>query len=361
MPRPEVHQFLPSLGFRDAVGNHTLGTQRALTEAGIRGGIWAESFHPEHRRRARPFIDYPRLRSARRGRNVLLYQASTGSHGMVDFLIGRRERKLLYYHNVTPPKFYEPYDPAAAGILERGLTEIRLLCGHVDGAMANSEFSANDLRDFGVEHVEVFPPYDKALEAEPDRGHSEWLRRTKKGIDVLFVGRLVPNKGHINLLRSFAALRAGADAPPRLFVAGTWGHVTYMEALRRVRDRLGRDGIVFSGSISDSVLAAHYREADVYLCLSEHEGFCVPLVESMRWQVPVVAYDAGAIAETLGGAGVLLRTLDPLVVAEVVARVARDEELRASIIERQNRRLAELYAIPRDQILLRSVERLFAA
>lgn len=355
MTATEVHQFLPSLGYRDAVGNHTLAISDTLKRAGFAGGIWAEDVHPEYKRRGRPFIDYANQRSAKRGGNVLLYQASTGTNGLVDFLLSRPERQLVYYHNITPPSFVEPYDPASAVVLERGRLELKQLAERVHHAMANSEYSARELRDLGVETVDVFPPYTVSLDAEPSASHTRWLQKTKQGIDLLFVGRIVPNKGHTHLLRAFAALRAWADAPPRLFVAGSWGPSPYMEMLGQLRDKLGPAGVVFTGSITAPVLAAHYREADVFVCLSEHEGFCVPLLEAMRARTPIVAYDAGAVAETLGGAGVVLRTLDPFVVAEIVHRVATDSDLRSQIIERQLERLTELDRIPRDEILTRSV------
>lgn len=351
----EVHQFLPSLGYRDAVGNHTLAIQDVLEGDGFRGGIWAEDVHPEYKRRGRPFIDYAGVRSAKRGANVLLYQASTGSNGMVDFLLSRPERQLLYYHNITPSEFYEPFEPAAAVVLERGRAELKQLCGRIHHAMANSAYSADELRELGVGSVDVFPPYNQSLDAQPSRSHTNWLQKTKRGIDLLFVGRLVPNKGHTHLLRAFTALRAGSEAPPRLFVAGSWGPSRYMESLNKLRDRLGPDGVVFTGSITQARLASHYHEADVFVCLSEHEGFGVPLLEAMRAHLPVVAYDSGAVAETLGGAGVLLRTLDPLIVAEVVHRVAGDAALREQIIDRQLERLKELEQTPRDQVLIGSV------
>ena len=351
----EVHQFLPSLGFRDAVGNHTLAIRDVLQTAGYRGGIWAEDVHPEYKRRGRPFIDYARARSAKRGSNVLFYQASTGANGIVEFLLSRPERQVLYYHNITPSEFYEPFEPAVAVVLERGRLELKQLCGRIHHAMANSEYSANELRDLGVESVDVFPPYNRSLDAQPSRSHTSWLQKTKRGIDLLFVGRLVPNKGHTHLLRAFAALRASSDVPPRLFVAGAWGPTRYMESLNKLRDRLGPDGIVFTGSITAGRLASHYHEADVFLCLSEHEGFGVPLLEAMRARLPVVAYESGAVAETLGGTGVLLRTLDPFIVAEVVHRVASDDDLRRQIVDRQLERLTELERAPRDEILVRSV------
>lgn len=354
--RPRVEQFLPSLGFRDAVGTHALVSQRALREDGIRGGLWVEEVHPRLSRHARIYTDYPRTRSARSGRDVLLYQASTGSRGMADFLGERGERKLLYYHNVTPAEFFEPYDAGGAMTLARGREELKRLAPRMRLAMANSEYSADELRRLGLRDVRVVPPYlPPGLDAPPNPDHAEWLRRTKTGIDVLFVGRISPNKGHLHLLRAFAALRGAVDPGARLFVVGQPGPETYVREVSRVRERLGSAGIVFTGSVDDSRLVAHYREADVLCCLSEHEGFGLPLIEAMRAGLPVVAYDGGAVGETLGGAGVLLRTLDPPFVAEIVHRVATDDRLREEIRAEQAERVAALERLPRDELLVDAV------
>ena len=217
----EVHQFLPSLGFRDAVGTHTVEMRRALAAAGIKGGIWAEEVHGRLSREARAPDGYPSLRSARKGRNVLVYQASTGSHGLVEFLAHRPEAKALYYHNVSPSHFFEPYAPAAALNLAWGREELKRLIPHVRVAMANSAYSAGELHALGVEAVRVIPPYlPPTLDAPPHPAHAGWLRRTKRGADLLSVGRIVPNKGHLHLLRVFAAYRAAVDPAARLFCVG---------------------------------------------------------------------------------------------------------------------------------------------
>jgi glycosyltransferase involved in cell wall biosynthesis len=353
---PEVHQFLPSLGFRDAVGTHTFETRRALAEAGIRGGIFAEEMHGEVARTARPPDHYAGLRSARRGESVLLYQASTGSHGVVGLLAGRPGRKTIYFHNITPARFFEPYAPAAALNLAWGREELRQLAPQVRVAMANSEFSAAELRELGIEDVRVVPPYlPPTLDVPPNPTHAGWLKRSRRGIDVVAVGRIVPHKGHLHLFRAFAALRAAVDPDARLFLVGAWGPEPYMRALFRARERLGLEGVAFTGSVTEATLAAHYQEADVYLSLSEHEGFGLPLIEAMRRGRPVVAYAGGAVEETLGGAGFLLRTLDPMVVAEVVARVATDHALRHRLLRGQEARLAELDRLPRDQLVVQAV------
>ena len=349
----EVHQFAPTLGYRDAVGNHMLETQRAFAEAGMPGRIWVERAHPEVARRAEPYGGYGRGRD--RSRRVLLYQASTGSDGIVDFLLARPEPKALYYHNITPARFFEPYDPITAAGLEKGRCDLERLAPAVDRAMANSEFSARDLRRLGIEDVRVVPPYPAPMLEAPSDQHARWLRETKRGIDVLFVGRVAPSKGHLQLLRVFAALRGGIDPAARMFVVGAWDPGLYMREIQTVRERLGSEGVVFTGSVADPHLAAHYREADVFLCLSEHEGYGVPLIEAMRSGLAVIAFDAGAVAETMGGAGVLIRTRDPFVVSEIVARVATDAELRASVIKRQFERVAELDASPRDEAIVEHV------
>lgn len=354
--RARVNQFLPTLGYRDAVATHTLATQEALSRAGFRTGIWAEEWHPEQRRACRSYREFTAKRYARSGRTGILYQASTGTRGMADYLVGRPEPLILYYHNITPGALYDPYDHGAGMILERGRTELRSLGARARVALANSEFSARELRELVDVKVSVVPPYlPAALHAAPAESHVSWLRRTKEGADMVFVGRVAPNKNHAALMRAFVAYRETIDHDARLFIVGAFGPRPYINALMALRERLGPEGIVFTGSITESHLAAHLQEADVFVCLSQHEGFGVPLVEAMRARLPVVAYDAGAVAETLGGAGVLLRTLDAPVVAEVIHRVAGDEELRKRLVDGQDCRLSELERIDRDAAIVAAV------
>lgn len=361
MSRHEVHQFLPSLGFRDAVGNHTLTSQAVLDRAGIGGGVWAEDVHPEHRSRAKSYAGYERQRSARKGGNAILYQHSTGSRGMVEFVLERREPLAVYYHNITPAEFFEPFDAGAAASLARGREELKLVAGRARTAMANSAYSAAELRELSDVDVAVVPPYlPPGLDARPDASLTRWLRRTKRGTDVLFVGRVVPNKGHLHLLRTFAALRDTIDPGARLFVVGVWGPEAYMHRVFALRDRLGTDGVVFTGSISEPQLAAYYAESDVFVCCSQHEGFGLPLIEAMRAGLPVVAYDAGAVAETLGDAGICSRTLEAPVLAELTARAAA-EPLRSQLVARQHERVREIESQPRDQLLLSAVGPLLRA
>jgi glycosyltransferase involved in cell wall biosynthesis len=351
----EVHHFVPSLGYRDATGNTTLEMQRALHEAGYPGDVWAISMHREVEGRAKLYPEY--TKAAKRPKNrALLYQCGTGAEEMVNYLLDRPEPKFIYYHNMTPAHFFAPYDPMAAAQMNAGRAELVRVCKNINLALTNSEYSAKELRGLGVEDVTPVPPY--LLPHKPaSRSYLSRLKRGKKGIDVLFCGRVAPNKGHVHLLRAFAALRAGCEAQSRLFIVGGFGPQMYMSTIQSMRRKLGDEGVVLTGSVTDAALQAHYEAADVFLCLSEHEGFGAPLVEAMRSGLPVIAYDEGAVAETLGGSGILLKTLDPYVIAETVYRVATDESLRASLIERQKQRATELEDFPRDELIVAAARR----
>ncbi len=353
----EIHidQFVPVLLPNDAVGNHTLETQRALLEAGLDCSIWAISVHHELAGRGRPYGEFNRASPAPNGRRVLLYQAASVAGKMVDYLLARPEPKSISYHNLTPPEFYEPFAPSVAAGLREAQAELRRLLRHVKVATAASEFNAADLRGQGVPDVRVIPPFiGFGPRCAPDREHLQRLLAAKKGLDLLFVGRLVPNKTHQHLIRLVSALRAACDPTTVLYLVGPDGPDQYVRSLRTMAERLVPGGVVFTGSVTDGELQAHYEAADVFVCMSEHEGFGVPLVEAMRARLPIVAYDRGAVAETLAGSGIVLGTPEPRWAAEVVARVAQDENLRAQIIDRQLARAHELEQFPRDRKIVQA-------
>jgi glycosyltransferase involved in cell wall biosynthesis len=354
-----VHQFVPTLISNDAVGNHTLRMHRALCNAGIDAMVWAVNIHPEASGAARLFSDFDRWRSRSGSRDVLVYQAASHSEGIVPALLRRSGTKVINYHNITPASYYERFDVITADSLRRADREVRMLASQARVAIAVSEYNATLLRKMGVRHVHVIPPYlSPALTAQPDPATQTALEGGLPGMRLLFVGRVVPNKGHIDLIRTLAVIRAAIDPHARLYLVGPPGPRLYMHALAELAARIVPGGVIFTGAVSDSQLITFYRSADVFLCMSEHEGFGIPLVEAMRAGLPVIAYDAAAVGETLHGAGVLVRTRAPAVVAEIVARVVADRPLRDELRRRQLDRAADLESFPRDR---KSVEAILGA
>jgi len=356
----EVHQFLTDLFPVDAVGAHTLAMRRALRAGGMGGHIWAEAFDPHYRLVARRYCRYGRERGRRcRTRRVLLYQLSTGSDSLVDLLHGLGAPLAAYYHNITPPEFFYPFDAEAAERMRRGREQLCRLAPRIRLAFAASRFSADELRSVGIKDVRLLPPFAAPDQTSPDERYLRQLRDGKRGIDLLFVGRVSPHKGHQQLIRVLALLAAGAESEVRLFIVGRPGPNTYVDLLHRVVTRFGLDRrVIFTGMVSQAQLAAHYSAADLFLCLSEHEGFCLPLLEAMRHGIPVVAHEAGAVGELVRDAGVLLRSRDPLVVAETVMRVTADPELRRRLVECQRVRVRQMERMRSDTVLFDAMREL---
>ncbi|MGH9128474.1 MAG: glycosyltransferase family 4 protein [Acidimicrobiales bacterium] len=343
-----VHQFLPSLAPRDAIGTHTLAVQSILRALGLESEIYADLIHPEVATLARPFRTF---RGPRRGRGrgeLLLYQSSIGSR-VADYLCVQPQPKLVNYHNITPAASLTRWEPALADELAQGRRQLVALAPVTLHAVADSTFNESELGASGYASTSVAPiqldldqpdpPTDGRCLARLARARA----RAGGGTDLLFVGRVVPNKAQHRLVRALALYRRLYDPRARLHLVGAVTSQAYLRSVRGLVERLGLvNAVDLAGPVSAAGLLAYYRSADVFVCLSDHEGFCLPLVEAMHHRLPIVAYAAAAVPETLGDAGVLIGSRDPLSVCVALARVLGDAELRASMSVGATRRLAEL-------------------
>lgn len=325
-----VHQVIPVLAPRDAVGNHTRRVRDALRSAGISSEIFAELAVDGLEGEAQPL---DRFDAVGAGCDLILYQASTGS-GVVEWLLRRSERFSVNYHNITPGHFFDSWAPEAAASMRRARNQLRSMAPASVSGLADSTFNATELVEVGYRDVEVSPLLlDLSADAAPDRQRLEFLRRVRRGAHWLFVGRVAPNKCQHDLVAAFAVYRRLYDPGARLTLVGSTAAPAYEEAVLSLVDELELAGsVTIIGSLSDSELAAYYADADVFVCLSRHEGFCVPVLEAMRGGTPVVALAATAVTETVGAAGMLLPDADPHVVAAVVQRLSSDDAWRARLV-----------------------------
>jgi glycosyltransferase involved in cell wall biosynthesis len=188
------------------------------------------------------------------------------------------------------------------------------------------------------------PPVIETLEARgvrPDPATMERLR-ARSELNVLFVGRVAPNKAHERVIAVFERFHTVIEPRSRLHLVGdTADHPAYVARLRRLARRLpSGPAIEMPGKVPDEALAAYYRTADLFLCLSEHEGFGLPPLVAAAHGVPVLARAAAALGETVGDAGVLFdERADPDRVAELARVVLRDDEVRRSLARGAERRL----------------------
>jgi glycosyltransferase involved in cell wall biosynthesis len=330
-----VHQLVASFAPRDATGNHAVQVRKVLRGLGYESEIFVADARPEVRRATRPYREHP-------GGGWLLYQLSTGS-SIGDWLASRPEPKIVNYHNITPAGFFAPWEPHLGVELDAGRRQLRTLAPMSSLAVADSTYNQEELVALGYAPTTVVPILldTEAFERGVDERELARLRAaTEGGAAWLFVGRLAPNKCHHDLIKAFAVYRQVFDPRARLRLVGGSSSAAYEAALHRLAEGIGVDRAVdFVGDASDAVHGAHFRAADVYVSVSEHEGFGVPLVEAMHHRLPVVAYAAAAVPETLGGAGLCLEGKAPTTVATAVHRLLHDPALREALVAAGTERL----------------------
>ena len=336
MPPLRIDQYLPGFAPHDAIGNHTIQTRRLLREAGYDSDIWAEHILPPMGHEARSYLEDPRRPGEPR---LLLYQSSTSS-AMANWLRARAEggeALIGHYHNITPGLYFARWEPHIAAAMEEARQELAMLAPHVSFSFADSGYNEAELVDYGYQQTLVCPLLVdlEDYHRPPDRATLERLRkrRGRSGAQWLFVGRVAPNKCQHDVVGAFAAYRRAFDPAARLTLVGGGTSTQYLRALERLVEELELgDSVEILNGLGDTELLAYWAVADVFVCLSEHEGFCVPILEAMELGVPVVAYAATAVPETLGDAGILVEDKDPLTVAVAVDEACRPGPYRDRLI-----------------------------
>jgi glycosyltransferase involved in cell wall biosynthesis len=356
--RPAVHQVLATLGYGDAIGHEVLGIQRVLRGAGIASDIFVETADPRLEDLTRDFRD---LVEASHPDNILIHHFSIGSKASrVAYALP--DRMVLVYHNITPPEYFVDVHKLLVRLCYHGRRELGAYVGRCDLALGDSEFNRRELEEAGFPATGVLPvvpgfahldgPANDLMAREFD---DEWT-------NVLFVGRVIPNKRIENVIRAFAAYKSRYNHRSRLLIVGSYGGFErYLTMLQHLVARLGLADVHFTGHVSNEELTAFYDVADVFLCASEHEGFCVPLVEAFYKRIPVLALARTAVPATMDGAGVLYGDPDPAGVATLIDAVAGDEALQERILAGQDAALDRLRRQDFGGTLLHHIDRVLAA
>lgn len=344
-----IDQVIPSLASRDAIGGHVVQLRDLLRSRGFESDIFYGNATPDR-------LDYgfpvSRLGDRSTTDRVLLYQLSIGS-GVADIFRDRGERKFVNYHNITPADLLEAWIPAVGEEVRWGRAQLRDLAPITEFAIADSMFNERELQAAGYRSTTTVPlllDLD-GFAGSPDPTLAARLagQRAGGGSELLFVGKVSPHKGQHDLVKALAAYRRLYDPQARLRLVGGAISDEYRAAVERFADELGLiDAVEIAGSVTHEELIAYYAAADVFVCLSNHEGFCVPLLEAMYHRVPIVAYTNTAVPETVATAGLVLPDKQPARVAAAIHRVVTDQNLRAALARAASERVAS-FALPRVQ------------
>jgi glycosyltransferase involved in cell wall biosynthesis len=352
-----INQWVPAAHRGDAIGDSARKVRDILRAGGHQSDLFAMTIDDELRGEVRAF-PHPTAGDG----DVTIFHFALPS-AMTEAFAHLGGRRVLQYHNITPAEFFAPYDPALFRLAALGRRELKTLVGRVDLALGDSEFNRRELELMGFSSTGVLPiaVNTERITAAPRRPSLEKILSDGL-INILFVGRIVPNKRIEDHIRLAEVYKRYVDSYYRFIFVGRYDGVPrYYAQLRALitEYQMLPDRFWFTGPVADEDLAAFYRWADVYVSLSEHEGFCVPLVEAMAAGVPVLAYAAGAVPETLGGAGVLFSPKDLELAAETMGMLVYDRPFREAVLAGQRERL-EAFAPARIEARLNDVIRQFS-
>jgi glycosyltransferase involved in cell wall biosynthesis len=334
-----INQWVPAAHKGDAIGDSARRVRDLLRAIGHESELYALTIDDDLRHDVRRF-EAP---EARRGDLTIFHYALPSP--MTAAFAALDHGRVLQYHNVTPASYFAPYDAPLFRLASLGRRELATLAGSADLALGDSEYNRRELEALGFPRTAVFPIAVDTARITQRANRPALDRILDDGlVNFLFVGRIAPNKKIEDHIRLAEVYKRYVDAYYRFIFVGRFDVVPrYYSMIRALMAeyRFLDDRFVFTGPISDEELAVYYRHAAVYVSLSEHEGFCVPLVEAMAADVPVLAYAAAAVPDTLAGAGVQFAPKDLELAAELLGALAFDDDLRAQVIAGQRRRLAD--------------------
>ncbi len=349
---PRVHQVLATLGYGDAIGHEVLGIRRVLRAAGYESNIFVETADP---RLEKETLDYRELLGNVAPSDLLIHHFSIGSRASRT-AYALPGRMALVYHNITPPEYFLGVHKDLVKLCFRGRRELTAYIARCELALGDSEYNRRELETAGFGATGVLPvvPDFSHLDVEPDRARAaefddEWT-------NILFVGRVIPNKKFEDLIRAFHAYRTRHNPRSRLLLVGSYsGFERYLAMLHALIARLGTPDVLFLGHVSNEELTALYDVADLFLCASEHEGFCVPIIEAFYKGVPVLAYASTAVPSTMDGGGILYESRDPHHVGALMEAMTSDPRIADAVARTQDAALRRLQGRDFGGTLLRYV------
>lgn len=323
-----IHQMLPNYWYGDAIGNTVTQFKRLLNQWGYESEIFADKVH--EKLSARPYREY----ASQPDDSLLIYHYSTGSP-VNEFALERAGAVILMYHNITPHGFFAGYDAEATARCREARELLGKFAGKTRFAMAVSPYNEEELKALGFKDTAIVPCIVDFDRIKPSGKKAFNDDKT----NILFVGRVAPNKRHEDLIAIYRYYKEFINQDSRLILVGGYDQGgKYYPALRNLVEVWDLDGVIFAGVVEDEELGDYFASADVFLCASRHEGFCIPLIEAMRFGVPVVALAKTGVKDTMNGAGLMFDEYDPAAMAEAIGMLKEDGALREKVIARQKER-----------------------
>lgn len=320
-----IDQILADMQYGDAITDNAFALRSALKKMGFESEIYAENIHPSFLGNVKDICDFKTA-------DCVIHHFAIGS-SVNNFVKILDCRKILVYHNITPSGFFKGYNLKSELSCFEARVQLAAVSDIYSAALAVSEYNRKELESLGFKNTGVLPVlynYGRAVK----------YKRESKNTNILFLGRIAPNKCQQDVIKAFYYYKRYFNPEAQLYIAGSYsGMEKYLSELIAFSGMLGIKDVYFTGRLSYDQMYKLYSNTDLFLSMSEHEGFCVPLIECMHYGIPVLAYSAAAIPETLADSGVLFCEKNYFSVAAMMDEILTDVSFKNRIIESQKRRL----------------------
>jgi len=333
--KPAVYQVLPGFNTRDAICNEVLLIRDFFRSRGFKSEVYVDVLRSNHEKS----FQLHKYASFRPNHDdIILYHFSVYDR-VARSIPNMKGKWILRYHNITPAKFFHRWDSHMSEMLDNGrklLPELKDRCVHY---IADSEFNKAELETYGIQNITILPLIFPLNNMTID--DKEWTQKLSgPKVNILFTGRIAPNKKQDDIVKAFYHYHRNLNPDSRLILAGSFDieNCNYCAYLCNLIRHLNLEDAVFMpGKIDDAKLISLYKTADLFLSMSEHEGFCIPVVESMKYSIPVLAYKSTAVPYTLGSGGILFSEKDFSAVAEMMHYIIRNRALKEMIADNQKK------------------------
>jgi L-malate glycosyltransferase len=333
MARKVLHQFLFDVSKGDATSDHAFLIRGWLRDLGFESEIFGAVFDEDLSSDVRQFTP-----GTFTNQDLVIYHHTTGS-ATLNHLVDRRVPLILIYHNITPPEFFKKADPAVASQLATGREQLKQIRPFVRFALGDSPYNEEELKKTGFKSTGVLPIVLNEAEYDVPVDQELLAKLRGGGPTLLFVGRVAPNKKQEDLVKLLYFVRQIYPDARLILVGGNTGQ-GYVRWLQHFIDSNGlADAVILTGHVTQQEMVTYYKSADLFVSMSEHEGFGKPLIESMYFGLPILAYSAAAVPSTLGEAGILFTRKEYEPLSELVRILYEDQMLRQKVINTQTRRV----------------------
>ena len=338
-----IHQLAAGFAAGDAFSLEAVAIRDACRALGAASEIYvpAERTARDCRATVRPLEEFRPAPG-----DLLIYHYSIQS-AATDVFRAAAMPKVAIYHNVTPASYFRAFDEQVAAQLEAARRELAAVAGAADAVWADSAFNAAELAAAGARDVRVLPllfsapAFDVPADPVVRQGLATPSRK------ILFVGRLAPNKCVEELIEAFAWYHKRIERRSELILVGSERSCPrYFAMLRMFAAELDLMAVSFVRYASPAGLVAYYEGADLFATTSRHEGYCLPVVEAMFKNVPVLARNVGGVPEAMDGAGVLFDEARPEELAGLMHQLISAGPLREEVLAGERARIQRLLTRP---------------